>query len=455
MNDKQKLNEKLGKEPIGRLIIKLSTPAIIAQIVNVLYNIIDRIFLGHLENIGTLALTGIGVTFPLIVGISSFSAFSGYAGAPLSSIELGRKDFKKAEKILGNSVFLTLFFSFTIPVIIYIFREKLLLNFGASETIIPYSLDYLNIYLFGTVFVLLALGLNPFISGQGFAKEAMLSILIGAILNIILDYVFIFKFFMGIKGAAIATVISQAISACWIVYFLTSNKSFLKIRLKNLIPDKKIIKSILFLGTSSFTMQITESMLGVTLNKNLQIYGGDLYVGAMAISQSIMQLISIPIRGFTYGSQPIISYNYGAKNKPRVLKTTKIIVGYSTSILFLATLFIMKFPILVSSIFTQDMALLNLLDKTLPIFIGGMLIFGVQSSGQPVFLGIGLAKTSIFLALFRKILLLIPLAIILPKYIGVMGVFYAELISDVLSACATIFIFLFVFRKILDKNIKN
>ena len=455
MDDKQKLNEKLGKEPIGRLIVKLSTPAIIAQIVNVLYNIIDRIFLGHLENIGTLALTGIGVTFPLIVGISSFSAFSGYAGAPLSSIELGRKDFKKAEKILGNSVFLTLFFSFTIPVIIYIFREKLLLNFGASETIMPYSLDYLNIYLFGTVFVLLALGLNPFISGQGFAKEAMLSILIGAILNIILDYVFIFKFFMGIKGAAIATVISQAISACWIVYFLTSNKSFLKIRLKNLIPDKKIIKSILFLGTSSFTMQITESMLGVTLNKNLQIYGGDLYVGAMAISQSIMQLISIPIRGFTYGSQPIISYNYGAKNKSRVLKATKIIVGYSTSILFLATLFIMKFPILVSSIFTQDMALLNLLDKTLPIFIGGMLIFGVQSSGQPVFLGIGLAKTSIFLALFRKILLLIPLAIILPKYIGVMGVFYAELISDILSACATIFIFLFVFRKILDKNIKN
>lgn len=455
MDDKQKLNEKLGKEPIGRLIVKLSTPAIIAQIVNVLYNIIDRIFLGHLENIGTLALTGIGVTFPLIVGISSFSAFSGYAGAPLSSIELGRKDFKKAEKILGNSVFLTLFFSFTIPVIIYIFREKLLLNFGASETIMPYSLDYLNIYLFGTVFVLLALGLNPFISGQGFAKEAMLSILIGAILNIILDYIFIFKFFMGIKGAAIATVISQAISACWIVYFLTSNKSFLKIRLKNLIPDKKIIKSILFLGTSSFTMQITESMLGVTLNKNLQIYGGDLYVGAMAISQSIMQLISIPIRGFTYGSQPIISYNYGAKNKSRVLKATKIIVGYSTSILFLATLFIMKFPILVSSIFTQDMALLNLLDKTLPIFIGGMLIFGVQSSGQPVFLGIGLAKTSIFLALFRKILLLIPLAIILPKYIGVMGVFYAELISDILSACATIFIFLFIFRKILDKNIKN
>lgn len=455
MDDKQKLNEKLGKEPIGRLIVKLSTPAIIAQIVNVLYNIIDRIFLGHLENIGTLALTGIGVTFPLIVGISSFSAFSGYAGAPLSSIELGRKDFKKAEKILGNSVFLTLFFSFTIPVIIYIFREKLLLNFGASETIMPYSLDYLNIYLFGTVFVLLALGLNPFISGQGFAKEAMLSILIGAVLNIILDYVFIFKFFMGIKGAAIATVISQAISACWIVYFLTSNKSFLKIRLKNLIPDKKIIKSILFLGTSSFTMQITESMLGVTLNKNLQIYGGDLYVGAMAISQSIMQLISIPIRGFTYGSQPIISYNYGAKNKSRVLKATKIIVGYSTSILFSATLFIMKFPILVSSIFTQDIVLLNLLDKTLPIFIGGMLIFGVQSSGQPVFLGIGLAKTSIFLALFRKILLLIPLAIILPKYIGVMGVFYAELISDVLSACATIFIFLFVFRKILDKNIKN
>ena len=439
MDNKQKLNEKLGKEPIGRLIVKLSTPAIIAQIVNVLYNIIDRIFLGHLENIGTLALTGIGVTFPLIVGISSFSAFSGYAGAPLSSIELGRKDFKKAEKILGNSVFLTIFFSFTIPVIIYIFREKLLLNFGASETIMPYSLDYLNIYLFGTVFVLLALGLNPFISGQGFAKEAMLSILIGAVLNIILDYVFIFKFFMGIKGAAIATVISQAISACWIVYFLTSNRSFLKIRLKNLIPDKKIIKSILFLGTSSFTMQITESMLGVTLNKNLQIYGGDLYVGAMAISQSIMQLISIPIRGFTYGSQPIISYNYGAKNKSRVLKATKIIVGYSTSILFLATLFIMKFPILVSSIFTQDMALLNLLDKTLPIFIGGMLIFGVQSSGQPVFLGIGLAKTSIFLALFRKILLLIPLAIILPKYIGVMGVFYAELISDILCLCNYIY----------------
>lgn len=455
MDNRKKLNEKLEKEPLGKLIIKLSTPAIIAQIVNVLYNIIDRIFLGHLENIGTLALTGIGVTFPIIVGISSFSSFAGYAGAPLSSIELGRKNFKKAEKILGNSVFLTLFFSFTIPIIIYIFREKLLLNFGASQNIMPYSLDYLNLYLLGTIFVLLALGLNPFISGQGFAKEAMFSVLIGALLNIFLDYIFIFKFSMGIKGAAIATVISQSISAIWIVYFLTSSKSYLKIKIQNIIPDFKIIKDILVLGTSSFTMQITESMLGVTLNKNLQIYGGDLYVGAMAISQSVMQLISIPLRGFSYGSQPIISYNYGAKNKSRVLKTTKIIVGYSTVILGALTLFIMIFPVFVSSMFTKDQALLELLKTTLPVFIGGMLIFGVQSSGQAVFLGIGLAKTSTFLALFRKILLLIPLAIILPKYVGVMGVFYAELISDILSACTTIFIFMFIFKKVIDKNIPD
>ena len=266
MSDRQKLNEKLELEPIGKLIVELSVPAIIAQIVNVLYNIIDRIFLGHLDSAGTLALTGIGVTFPIIVGISSFSAFAGYAGAPLSAIELGRKNFKKAEKILGNSVSLTLFFSIIIPIIIFIFREPLLLKFGASENIMPYALDYLNLYLFGTVFVLLALGLNPFISAQGFAKEAMFSILIGAILNIILDYIFIFKFFLGIKGAAIATVISQAVSAIWIVYFLTSKKSFLNIKLSNLIPDFKIIKDILALGTSSFTMQITESMLGVTLN---------------------------------------------------------------------------------------------------------------------------------------------------------------------------------------------
>lgn len=454
MTDRKKLNEKLELEPIGKLIVELSVPAIIAQIVNVLYNIIDRIFLGHLDSAGTLALTGIGVTFPIIVGISSFSAFAGYAGAPLSAIELGRKNFKKAEKILGNSVSLTLFFSIIIPIIIFIFREPLLLKFGASENIMPYALDYLNLYLFGTVFVLLALGLNPFISAQGFAKEAMFSILIGAILNIILDYIFIFKFFLGIKGAAIATVISQAVSAIWIVYFLTSKKSFLNIKLNTLIPDFKIIKDILALGTSSFTMQITESMLGVTLNKSLQTYGGDLYVGAMAIAQSIMQLISIPIRGFCYGAQPIISYNFGAKNKKRVLKATKIIVGSSTVVLSFLTFLTMIFPVFISSMFTKDPALLEVMRKILPVFMGGMLIFGVQYSGQSIFLGIGLSKTSIFLALFRKILLLIPLAIILPKYIGVMGVFYAELISDVASAITAILIFIFIFRKILDKNMK-
>ncbi|MCI6152719.1 MAG: MATE family efflux transporter [Fusobacterium perfoetens] len=449
-----KASERLGTEPIGKLILKLSIPAVIAQIVNVLYNIIDRVYLGHIEGVGTLALTGIGVTFPIIVGISAFSAFAGYAGAPLSSIELGRKNYKKAEKILGNSVTITLFFTLIIPTIVYIFREQLLFSFGASENILPYALDYLNIYLIGTIFVLIALGLNPFISSQGFPKEAMFSILIGAITNLILDPIFIFKFHMGIRGAAWATVISQGLSACWIFFFLTSNKSVIKIKLKTLIPDFKIIKNILVLGTSSFTMQITESMLGVTLNKSLQIHGGDLYVGAMAIAQSIMQLISIPIRGFTYGSQPIVSYNFGAKNKERVMKSTKIIVGYATLILGFSSLMTIIFPEFFSSMFTKDPELLELMGKTLPIYMGGMVIFGIQNGGQAVFLGIGLAKTSIFLALFRKILLLIPLALILPNYIGVMGVFYAEFISDTLSAITTLFIFMFIFKKVVDKNMQ-
>ncbi len=448
------VSNKLGTEKVHKIIFKLAIPAIIAQVVNVLYNVIDRIYLGHIEGVGVLALTAVGVTFPIIVAISAFSAFSSSAGAPLAAIELGRKNINKAEKILGNCLFLLLIFSFTLPIICYVYGERLLFAFGATATTIDFALDYLNIYLIGTPFVLLSLGLNTFISSQGYAKTAMFSIVIGAFVNIILDPIFIFGFNMNVKGAALATIISQACSALWIILFLCY-RSNLKIKVSAIFPSKDILKGIFALGLSPFIMQITESMIMITLNKGLSTYGGDLYLGGMAISQSIMQIISIPVRGFCYGAQPVVSYNYGAKNTERVILATKIIVGFAFITLGSLTALTMVFPEVAARPFTKDPELIKLIGETLPLFMSGMLIFGIQSGGQSVFLGIGQAKISIFLAILRKILLLIPLAIILPKFFGVIGIYYAEAISDFTSASVAGSIFLLKFKKILIENEKS
>ncbi|MDD3428501.1 MAG: MATE family efflux transporter [Oscillospiraceae bacterium] len=440
---------RLGTEKIPKLLFSLALPAVTAQVINVLYNIVDRIYIGRIPEIGATALTGVGVTFPILMIISAFSAFVGMGGAPLASIALGRGDRTGAEKILGNCVTVLVGLSVVLTAVFFVFKEPLLYAFGASDALMPYANGYVSIYLCGTLFVQLALGLNTFISAQGAAKTAMASVLIGAILNLILDPVFIFGFDMGVQGAALATIISQAASALWVMRFLLSKKSTLRIRKENLIPNKKIIGNVAALGVSPFIMQSTESLVSITLNSGLQQYGGDLYVGTMTIMMSLLQLIIMPIQGFVQGAQPILSYNYGAKNHDRVKKTFRLMLVVSLGGTVTMFLLMASLPRLFASIFTGDEALLSLTSTWVPVFLGGIWAFGAQMACQTTFLSLGQAKISLFLALLRKIILLIPLAIILPRFLGVGGIYYAEPIADIISATVTTTIFALRIKKIL------
>lgn len=450
---KDEREEKLGSGSIPRLIVSLAIPAIIAQFINVLYNIVDRVYIGHIEEAGDLALTGLGVAFPIVMLVSAFSAFAGAGGAPLSAIAMGKKDHERAERILGNAAVMLIFFSVVLTIVFSIWKEPLLYLFGASENTVAYAMDYLGIYLLGTVFVQAALGLNMFITSQGFAKTAMASVLIGAVLNIILDPVFIFVFELGVKGAAIATVISQACSAAWVVGFLISKKSSLRIQLCNLKPDMRIIGSIAALGVSPFIMQSTESLITIVLNRGLQQYGGDLYVGSLTIMQSVMQLVVVPVQGLTQGVQPIISYNYGARNVERIKKTFKIVLITTLAVTITSCVLTMTIPEVFAAIFTDKEPLISLVGEVMPVFMAGIGVFGIQMACQSAFMGMGQAKISLFLALLRKVILLIPLAIILPHFFGVMGIYWAEPIADIVSALTAGTLFWLNFNKIMEKNV--
>ena len=428
-------DEKLGTAPLGRLMLSLALPTVLAQLINVLYNVVDRIYIGHMQGDGNLALTGVGVTLPIITLIAAFSAFSGAGGAPLAAIELGKKDGRKASLIMGNSAWLLVFFSIVLTIGFLIFKIPILHAFGASSKTITYANDYITIYLLGTIFIQLALGLNAFISGQGAAKAAMLSVLIGAVINIVLDPIFIFALHLGVRGAALATVISQFVSAVWVVSFLKSKRSVLHLKLVR--PDKSLILKIAALGIAPFVMQSTESLVTITFNTGLQRYGGDLYVGSMSILMSIMQLIVIPVNGITQGVQPIVSYNYGAGNRLRVKETVIRLV----SVCLLGTLILAGVAIfcpgIYASMFTNDAELVALTCRIMPIFFLGIAIFGIQAACQSTFLALGQAKISLFIATLRKIILLIPLALILPKFLGVKGIYIAEPVSDVISVIVT------------------
>lgn len=428
-------DEKLGTAPLGRLMLSLALPTVLAQLINVLYNVVDRIYIGHMQGDGNLALTGVGVTLPIITLIAAFSAFAGAGGAPLAAIELGKKDERKASLIMGNSAWLLVFFSIVLTIGFLIFKIPILHAFGASSKTITYANDYITIYLLGTIFVQLALGLNAFISGQGAAKAAMLSVLIGAVINIVLDPIFIFALHLGVRGAAFATVISQFVSAVWVVSFLKSKRSVLYLKLVR--PDKSLILKIAALGIAPFVMQSTESLVMITFNTGLQRYGGDLYVGSMSILMSIMQLIVIPVNGITQGVQPIVSYNYGAGNRLRVKETVIRLV----SVCLLGTLILAGVaifcPSIYASMFTNDAELVALTCRIMPIFFLGIAIFGIQAACQATFLALGQAKVSLFIATLRKIILLIPLALILPKFSGVKGIYIAEPVSDVVSVIVT------------------
>lgn len=448
----KKKHYDLGNGKLSSLMLGMAVPSIIAQVINILYNMVDRVYIGHIEGIGADALTGVGVAFPIVVFVSAFSAFVGAGGAPLSAIWQGKGDKERAEKILGNGVTMLFFFSALLMVVFYIFKKPLLYAFGASENTIEYATEYISIYLIGTLFVELSMGLNSYIIAQGEAVTGMLSVLIGAVLNIILDPIFIFCFGLGVKGAAIATVISQFFSAVWVVAFLASNRAVLKIRIKNLRPDIKIMGSIAALGVSPFVMRSTESFVSIVLNSGMQRYGGDLYVGSITIMQSVMQLFSAPLAGFTQGVQPIISFNFGAGNFERVKKVYKSMLAICFGFSFLGALSSIIFPKFYAGFFTTDSALIALVGSKMPIFMAGMLLFGAQQAIQTTFMALGQAKISLFIASLRKIILLIPLALILPKFFGTNGIYTAEPISDVISVLAATTLFLFNIKKILTRD---
>ena len=433
-----KQDGRLGTEKIGKLMLELALPSVLAQIVNVLYNIVDRIYIGRIPDVGSLALTGVGVTFPIITIISAFAGFASGGGAPLAAIALGQKNRERAEKILGSSTSLLLFFSVLLMAFFFVFQTPLLYLFGASDNTIGYASTYISIYLVGTVFVELAVGLNTFISCQGHARTAMCSVLIGAVVNIGLDPVFIFVLHMGVSGAALATVLSQALSAAWVLRFLTSKKSGIRLSLRTMKPDFAILGSVMALGISPFIMSATESAITIVMNHGLQTYGGDLYVGSMTILQSVLQ--------------PIISYNFGAGQFDRVRQTIRRMIAITFTATFVYVVFAMLRPALFAGLFTTDPELIAIVAKVLPVYIAGMAIFGLQSGVQSSFLGLGQAKISLFIALLRKVILLIPLALILPHFFGVMGVYYAEPIADVCSVVTAVTLFLCNIWKILSKE---
>lgn len=431
----QNQTEELGTCGVGKLLFKLAVPAIAAQIINLLYNLVDRMYIGHIANVGKLALTGVGVCLPLIMLISAFAALVSMGGAPRASIFLGKGEHDNAEKTLGNSFTLLVILSLTLTVIFYFFAKDLLLLFGASENTIEYATSYMKIYSLGTIFVQLTLGLNAFISAQGFAKTSMMTVLIGAICNIILDPIFIFGFNMGVSGAALATIISQSLSMIWILFFLTGKKTTLKIRKKNLRLSKNIILPSIALGLAPFIMQSTESLIAICFNSSLLKYGGDIAVGAMTILTSVMQFSMLPLTGLTQGGQPIISYNYGAKNPERVKKAFKILLISCITYSFILWALAMITPKSFVLIFNNDPALVDFTSHALRIYMAVSFVFGIQIACQQSFIALGNAKTSLFLALLRKIILLIPLIYIMPLFISdkTTAVFMAEPVADFLA----------------------
>ena len=450
-NNNLKSNE-LGNKPVGKLLFQLALPAIAAQIINVLYNVVDRMYIGHIPDIGAKALTGAGVTMPVIMAVSAFAYLISMGGSLRASIMMGRQDYNKAEEIVGNCAMTLIIISVTLTIILLLFSKPLLMVFGASENTIIYALRYLRIYSMGTIFVQLALGLNAFITAQGKAKTSMFTVLIGAVTNIILDPIFIFVFNMDVRGAALATIISQAISCIWILSFMTSKRSVLKLKLQNLKISPNIILPCLALGFSPFIMQFTESILFVSFNTSLLKYGGDLAVGAMTILSSIMQFSFLPIMGLTQGAQPIISYNYGANNLNRVKSAFKILLISCLSFSFLMWFISEFFPYVFVRIFTSDEELINYAIWALKIYMAASLIFGAQTACQQTFVALGNAKISAFLAILRKVILLIPLIFILPIFIEnkVMAVLLAEPIADFLAVCTTVTLFTISFKKLVS-----
>lgn len=442
--------ERLGTDPMLRLIFRMALPAVAAQFVNLLYAIVDRVYIGHIPGIGTDALAGVGVTMSIVILISSFSAIVGAGGAPLAAIALGQGNRERAGKILGNGFVLLLLFTVVTSSLAYLFMEPVLLLTGASEHTLGYAEDYLSVYLLGTLFVELSVGLNAFINTQGRPGIAMTSVLIGAAMNIVLDPVFIFGLDMGVKGAALATILSQACSAGWVLRFLFSRQASLPLERRYMKLNKGIVLSMLALGVSPFIMASTESLVGFVLNGSLKHFG-DIHVSALAILQSAMQFASVPLVGFAQGFVPVASYNYGHGYKDRVRSCFRISLITMFSFNFVLMLLMICFPSVVASAFTDDEVLIGTVGCVMPVFLAGMTIFGLQRACQNIFVALGQARISIFIALLRKVILLIPLALLLPRFWGVNGIYAAEAISDATAAVCCTLLFAWKFPKILSR----
>ena len=445
--------EMLGKAPIGKLLFKLAVPTVVAQLINMLYNIVDRIYIGHIPEEGSMALTGVGVCMPIIMIISAFAALISAGGAPRASIYMGKNDKESAEKILGNCFSLQLLISAVLTVALLIWNRDLLLAFGASENTIEYASSYMTIYAIGTVFVQLTLGIGAFITAQGFAKISMITVLIGAVSNIVLDPIFIFGFGMGVEGAALATILSQAISCVWVLSFLFGKKTYLKIQGKYMRIESGVILPCLALGLATFIMQSSESVISVCFNSSLLKYGGDIAVGAMTILTSVMQFAMLPMQGLAQGAQPILSYNFGAKNVKRVKKTFRMLLISCLVYSFTIWAAIMLFPNLFAGIFTPDTALIAFTSKALRIYCGVLCIFGIQIASQMTFVSTGNAPCSIIVAVVRKFVLLFPLIYVMPLLVSdkTMGVYLAEPVADIIAVTFTAILFAVQFKKSLAK----
>ena len=445
--------EFLATEPVGKLLLKLAVPSVISQLVNMLYNIVDRIYIGHIPKTGSLALTGLGVCMPVIMIISAFAALIGFGGAPRASIFMGKGENDTAEKTLGNCFTMQIIISIILTIVLLSGNRFFLMAFGASSNTIDYASSYMNIYALGTIFVQLTLGMNAFVTAQGFSKTGMLTVIIGAICNIILDPIFIFALGLGVKGAAIATVISQGISCIWVISFLTGRKTFLKIKKKYLIPSAEIILPCMALGVSTFVMQASESVISVCFNSSLLKYGGDVAVGAMTILTSVLQFAMLPLQGIGQGAQPITSYNYGAKNADRVKKTFRILITVSLSYSIIFWALIQLFPGVFAGIFSSDKELVTFTAGALRIYCGMLFMFGIQIACQMTFVAIGNAVCSDIVAVVRKFVLLLPLIYIVPHFVSnkTNGVYMAEPVADFIAVSFTVIIFLVQFKKALSK----
>ncbi len=450
MNDKK---EFLATEPVGKLLFRLSIPTVVAQLINMLYNIVDRIYIGHMPGDGSMALTGVGVCMPIIMLVAAFAALVSSGGAPRASIFMGEKDTESAEKTLGNCFSLQIVVSVILTAVLLIWNKDLLLAFGASENTIGYATDYMSIYALGTLFVQMTLGMNTFITAQGFTTISMVSVIIGAVCNIVLDPIFIFGFGMGVKGAALATIISQMLSCVWIISFLCGKKTLLKLKKENLKLRADIILPCIALGTAAFVMQSSESVISVCFNSSLLKYGGDVAVGAMTIMTSVMQFAMLPLQGIAQGAQPITSYNFGAKNAGRVKKTFRLLLITCLTYSIALWAAVMIAPQMFVKIFTSDSTLAQFAAPMLRIYLGGLGLFGIQIACQMTFTSLGKAANSIVVAVVRKFVLLLPLIYIMPSLLAdkTQAVYMAEPVADIIAVTFTAILFTFQFKKALKE----